>query len=144
MKTWKHINLEQRKTISSCILHNYKLINIAKILKFDPTSISKKVKRNRISVIVKNANSSNCVKLNRCPYVCTNCKYRYKTCPYIKFIYNAKIAQKIADVNLINSRRDLDIDSNEFKQIDYLIKRDVDEDKPIYQISIKWLNSLII
>lgn len=137
MKTWKHINFEQRKTISSCISHNYKLINIAKILKFDPTSISKEVKRNRISVDVKNVNSSNCTKLNRWPYVCTNCKYRYKTCPYIKFIYNAKIAQKISDANLINSRRGLDIDSNEFKQIDYLIKKGVDEDKSIYQIKIE-------
>lgn len=137
MKTWKHINFEQRKTISSCISHNYKLINIAKILKFDPTSISKEVKRNRISVDVKNVNSSNCTKLNRWPYVYTNCKYRYKTCPYIKFIYNAKIAQKIADANLINSRRGLDIDSNEFKQINYLIKKGVDEDKSIYQIKIE-------
>ena len=28
MKTWKHLDIENRKTISSCISHNYKLINI--------------------------------------------------------------------------------------------------------------------
>ena len=44
MKTWKHLDIENRKTISSCISHNYKLINISKILNYDPIGISKKLK----------------------------------------------------------------------------------------------------
>ncbi len=48
MKTWKHINLEQRKVISSGIAHNDKLIEISKRLSLDPRSISREVKRNRI------------------------------------------------------------------------------------------------
>ena len=32
MKTWKHLDIENRKTISSCIAHNYKLIDISKIV----------------------------------------------------------------------------------------------------------------
>lgn len=50
MKTWKHINLEQRKIISSGIAHNEKLIEIAERLEIDPRSISKEVRRNRIPV----------------------------------------------------------------------------------------------
>jgi len=50
MKTWKHINLEQRKIISSGIAHNNKLIQIAESLELDPRSISKEVRRNRIPV----------------------------------------------------------------------------------------------
>ena len=46
MKTWKHINLEQRKIICSGISHNDKLIEIAERLELDPRSISKDVKVN--------------------------------------------------------------------------------------------------
>ena len=39
---------DNRKTICSCISHNKKLIEISKILNYDPRSISKEVKRNTI------------------------------------------------------------------------------------------------
>lgn len=48
MKEWKHLTIEQRKTISSGISHEYKLKDIGESLLVDPTSISKEVKRNRI------------------------------------------------------------------------------------------------
>ena len=47
---WKHINFEQRKIIHLSISHNFKLIQIAKLLELDPTSISKEVKRNRVPI----------------------------------------------------------------------------------------------
>ena len=47
MKNWKHLTLDQRKVIANGISHNYKLKEIAETLGFDPTSISKEVKRNR-------------------------------------------------------------------------------------------------
>ena len=137
MKTWKHINFEQRKSINSCISHNYKLVNISKVLLLDPRSISREVKRNRIPIEVANATSSNCDKLKRWPYVCTNCKLRYKQCPFIKFKYDPKIAQKKSDANLINSRKGIDLDSNEFISLDSTIKKGVDENKSIYQIMIE-------
>ena len=137
MKTWKHINLEQRKNISSCISHNYKLINIGKILELDPTSISKEVKRNRIPIDYPNATSSNCKKLQRWPYVCSNCYKRYKQCPFVKFKYDATIAQRKADANLINSRKGIDLNSDEFKSLDSIIKKGIDENKSIYQIKIE-------
>ena len=52
MKDWKHLTLEQRKAISNGISHNYKLKEIAETLGFDPTSISKEVKRNRKSISI--------------------------------------------------------------------------------------------
>lgn len=137
MKTWKHINFEQRKTISSCITHNYKLVEIDEILPLDPRSISREVKRNRIPIDIPNATSSNCDKLKRWPYVCTNCKNRYKECPFIKFKYDALIAQKKADANLINSRKGVDSNSEEFSKLDSIIKKGTDENKSIYQIKIE-------
>lgn len=50
MKTWKQINFEHRKAISSRITHNDKLIEISERFGFDPRSISKEVRRNRIPV----------------------------------------------------------------------------------------------
>lgn len=64
MKNWKHLDIQNRKTISSCISHNYKLINISKILEYDSRAISREVKRNRIPVDFPDATSSNCPKLN--------------------------------------------------------------------------------
>lgn len=135
-KNWKHINLEQRKTICSCIAHNYKLVQIGELLKLDPTSISKEVKRNRI--VVKTGSTSNqCTKLNRWPYVCSSCKSRYTNCRFDKYKYDAKIAQNKADANLINSRRGLDLDDNEFKTLDTLIKEGIENKESLYQIKIK-------
>lgn len=46
MKTGKHLTLEQRKVISNGITHSYTLKMIAETFGYNPTSISKKVKRN--------------------------------------------------------------------------------------------------
>ena len=136
MKNWKHINFEQRKMIVSCITHNKKLCEIAAILNVDPTSISKEVKRNR--TLSKYGNTSKqCPLLNRWPYVCTNCYKKYTTCHLDQYRYDSKVAQNNADANLINSRRGIDISSDEFKELDKIIKNGVDNDKSIYQIKIE-------
>ena len=62
MKDWKHLTLEQRKVIANGISHNYKFKDIAEALGFDPTSISKEVKRNRESTTI-GKNITNCKKL---------------------------------------------------------------------------------
>ena len=48
MNGWKHLTFEQRKVISNSITQNYKLKDVANTLGFDPTSISKEVKRNSV------------------------------------------------------------------------------------------------
>lgn len=113
MKNWKHLTFEQRKTISSGISHGYKLKVIGENLMVDPTSISKEVKRNRIEISIGLKND--CEKTQRWPYVCTGCKERYNNCPFTKYKYDASTAQKNADNNLINSRRGIDVDDDEFK-----------------------------
>jgi IS30 family transposase len=64
MKTWKHLTIEQRKVISNGISHNYKLREIAETLGFDPTSISKEVKKNRESTTI-GTNITTCKRINR-------------------------------------------------------------------------------
>jgi len=137
MKTWKHLTIEQRKVISNGISHNYKLREIAETLGFDPTSISKEVKRNReISTI--GINVTNCKKVNRWPYVCTGCTKKYNNkCCFTKYKYDAIKAQKKADINLINSRKGIDIDSESFEELDKIVKEGIDNKKSIYQITIE-------
>ena len=137
MKKWKHINFEQRKTIASGIAHKMKLKDIAELLYLDPTGISREVKRNRTIVEPIKSNKDICSALTRWPYVCSNCKKRYKDCPFNKYYYNAKLAQKYAEYNLKSSRRGLDISSDEFKNLDTIIKNGVDNNKSIYQIKIE-------
>ena len=135
MKQWKHLKFEQRKTISSGISHGYLLREIGENLLVDPTNVSKEVKRNRIEISV--GLNNNCKKTQRWPYVCTGCKERYNNCPFTKYKYDASKAQEKADINLINSRRGIDVDDEEFKQLDSIIKNGVDENKSIYQIKIE-------
>lgn len=135
MKDWKHLNLEQRKVISSGIAREIKLKIIGENLQVDPTSVSKEVKRNRFenSIGLKN----DCKRTKRWPYVCSGCNKRYNNCPFTKYKYDATKAQKQADLNLVNSRRGIDISSEDFKQLDNIIKNGVEENKSIYQIKIE-------
>jgi IS30 family transposase len=136
--TWKHLNIEQRKVISSALAHGRKLNDVASSLYLDPRSISREVKRNRVPVDYKNCDTSKCPKLKRWPFVCSNCQLRYSSkCPFVKFKYDAKIAQEQADIRLVKSRNGIDVDEAEFKQIDQIIKKGVQENKSIYQIKIE-------
>lgn len=126
MKDRKHLTFEQRKVISNGISHNYKLKEIAETLGFDPTSISKEVKRNRESITI-GLNVTNCKKVTRWPYVCTGCNKRYNNqCCFTKYKYDAKKAKNKADTNLINSRKGIDIDSDKFQRIDKIVKDGTD------------------
>ena len=142
MKDWKHLTFEQRKVISNGISHNYKLKEIAESLGFDPTSISKEVKRNREAITI-GKDVSNCKKVNRWPYVCGYCPKKYNNqCVFTKYKYDAQKAQNKADANLINSRKGIDIDSETFNELDKIVKDGVDNKKSIYQIAIENKNSI--
>lgn len=56
---------------------------------------------------------------------------------YTKLKYDAKKAQGKADANLINSRKGIDLDSDEFKKLDAIIKNGIEDNKSIYQIKIE-------
>ena len=92
MKDRKHLTFEKRKVISNAISHDYKLKEIAETLGFDPTSISKEVKRNRESITIR-LNTTACKKVTRWPFVCTSCSKRYNNqCCFTKYKYDAQKA----------------------------------------------------
>ena len=137
MKEWKQLTFEQRKVIASGIAQEKKVKEIGVSLQMDPTSISKEVKRNRIEITKGLSNV--CKKANRWPYVCTGCYKRYDKhkCSYTKYKYDAKVAQRMANERLIGSRIGIDLNVDEFKKINDLIKEGVDNKKSIYQIKIE-------
>lgn len=137
MKTWKHLNEEQRKIISNGISKGSKLIEIAENIGFDPTSISKEVKRNRKPTTI-GSNITDCKKVKRWPYVCSGCNKKYNNqCAFTKYKYDSSYAQKEANRKLVLSRKGIDLNSEEFKTIDNLIKEGVDNKKSIFQIKIE-------
>ncbi|MGI6309734.1 MAG: helix-turn-helix domain-containing protein [Bacilli bacterium] len=48
MSNWEQLNYECRKIIRSGLSQNKKLYEISDSLEYDPTTISKEIKRNRI------------------------------------------------------------------------------------------------
>lgn len=135
MQNWKHLTKDQRKTISNCLSHNYKLCEIAKLIGVDPTSISKEIKRNRIVTFVsKMCTSKMCKHTLRYPYVCNGCPYKYTTCQMTKYRYDSTPADEKANKILKSKRRGLDVDEETFKKIDELIFNGVKNDESIYQI----------
>lgn len=133
-KNWKHINFEQRKLIASMVVHGAKLKEIGEYTSLDPTSISKELKRNRIPINSKILTNKRCKKLDRYPYVCNGCNYRYSLCGFKKYVYKAKEADDKAKENLTLSRRGLDLSSDEYKKIDDSIKKGIKNKKSIYHI----------
>ena len=133
-KNWKHINFEQRKLIASMVVHGAKLKEIGEYTSLDPTSVSKELKRNRLPINSKILTSKQCKKLDRYPYVCNACSYRYSLCGFKKYVYKAKEAQDKANENLVISRRGIDLDDKEYKKIDESIKQGLKDSKSIYHI----------
>ena len=133
-KNWKHINFEQRKVIASMVVHSAKLKEIGEYTSLDPTSVSKELKRNRLPINSKILTSKQCKKLDRYPYVCNACSYRYSLCGFKKYVYKAKEAQDKANENLVISRRGIDLNDKEYKKIDESIKQGIKNNKSIYHI----------
>jgi len=134
-RNWKHITLTQRKEINHLITMGSKAKEIGALLGLDPTSISKELKRNRV-LMYPNEKRTNkrCKKLDRYPYVCNGCDYKYKVCPFDKYKYDVNRAQSLADNHLVLNRRGLNISEDEFKALDEFIKEGVIAGKSIYDI----------
>ena len=112
--SWKHLTFEDRKVISNGIATLQKAYEIAERIGVDPTAVSKEIKRNRYaSKVAKEKKKCHCTKLDRYPYVCTGCKYKYDRCIFEQYSYDASIAQKRADKNLINTRTGINLTPEE-------------------------------
>lgn len=131
----EHFTFEERKFITSMISKGSKCKEIALFLDKDATSISKEVKRNRYISKCGKEKEKICKKTLRWPYVCTsNCPYKYSICTFSQFRYEAKAADEKARARLVKSRVGLNIDEEEFKVIDEIVKNGINNKESVYHI----------
>ncbi len=131
---WEHLTKPQRNIISSGLSHRKKLIDIAKDLNLDPTSVSKEIKRNRIKTKTGIRKNEVCKRIIRYPYVCNGCSQKYQGCPYDLYEYKSEVAQEKANARLINSRIGINVTEEEFNKIDKIIKEGFNNKESIYHI----------
>lgn len=125
MTNYKQLSKEDRNTIEHLLNEGKSFTEIGKAIKYDRTTISKEIKRNRY---IKSAVFSpysdtgikkalcNCEKLNKSPYCCNNCKNKNYCCKYHLY-YNAKIAQNHYETIMTESRKGVDITEDEINII---------------------------
>ena len=134
MKNWNHINLEQRKIITSSLSQNRKLVEIADLLDIDPSSISKEIKRNRKLRKKGSITDKVCVHTQRFPHCCNFCPKKYNDCPFTQYLYDPRHAQICADTRLVKSRVGLNMTEDEFSKLDEAIKSGVENNESIFHI----------
>lgn len=129
-----HLTFEDRKKICSLLAHGKKCVEIAEALNFDPTTIAKEIKRNR--VIAKDASKGQnkflCKKLEKWPYVCATCSHKYTDCCFMQFRYNAEFAQQKYEAKLHNSRRGINLTEEEYNRLVNSIKEGFKNKRSLY------------
>lgn len=130
-----HLTLENRKLISSMITQGKKCIDIAKAIGCDPTTIAKEIKKNRIiSKEAKYKDKTLCKKLEKFPYVCTDCSHKYRDCILTQLRYNSDVAQKKYEYKLHETRKGINLTPEEHAILNKALKEGLLEKKSIYSI----------
>ena len=139
-KGTKHLTLDERYYICSALKQGLSCISIAQNIAKDDRTISYEIKTKRYfqdnfrnDSFVKSTNKE-CPKLLKYPFVCNNCKTRYK-CSYAhKAFYDAKKAQSKYEYVLVNSRIGLDITKEQFETMDHILQVGVEKGQSIAHI----------
>ena len=138
----KHLTYYDRLDIEEGISKGKTFRSIGIELDKDPTTISKEIKRNLqykdTEVVTKTLDGklikANCALLNKPPYVCNNCKLKRRDCGFDKRFYYAKKAQLNYQENLVESRRAVVLDKEEFYEMDKIISKGVAKGQSFYHI----------
>jgi IS30 family transposase len=131
-----HLNENDRKTISNMLSHKATCKEIASIIGCDPTTIAKEIKRNR--VISKEALTDRkfiCKKLERYPYVCLDCRHKYKDCTFTQLRYDSGYAQRKYEAKLHNSRKGINLTLEEHVLLNKVLHEGLLAKKSIYTIA---------
>lgn len=131
----KHLTLEDRIEIESCLSHGMTFKQIAANIGKDQTTVSKEVKKH---ITVVNSTSpdggSICSRLLRAPYVCNGCKNRHR-CRIEKHYYRAKNANSEYRETLVESRTGIALNKELFYRADEILYDGVvNKGQHIYQI----------
>lgn len=147
----KHLTRELREAIEDMLNFGCSFKHIASQIDKDPTTVSKEVKRNSVTVPqrgelscanVKTCSArlslptrqcpkgclsysvSVCTKLKKAPFVCNSCKGKSK-CRLQKAYYRAKDAQADYKFKLSDARQGIHLDAETFRELDSVISAGV-------------------
>lgn len=127
----KRLSLDNRILIEELVRLNYKLKQIAEIIGVDQTTISRELKKRRIT---GKGVYKECELTKRYPYVCNGCENRIK-CRKKKYYYQYQKAQNHYEYVLKTSRTGIDMSIDELYYWDeYFKDRLKDKNQPITHI----------
>lgn len=127
----ERLTIEDRILIEQLLKLNYKLKDISSIIKAYPSTVSREIKKRRISG--KN-NFKECELTNRYPFVCHTCNFKV-SCRRKKYYYNYKKAQDNYESTLTNSRVGIDMSIDEIDYWnDYFKDKIKNKNQPILHI----------
>jgi len=127
----KRLTIEDRMLIENLLKLNYKLKDISNILVCESSTISREIKKRRIT---GKGIYKECEKTQRFPYVCNGCSNK-TYCRKKKYYYNYSKAQENYNYILKFSRTGIDMSLDELYYWDeYFKKRLKDKNQPITHI----------
>jgi IS30 family transposase len=139
----KHLTLEEREEIQTCLAGGASFKAIASRIGKDPTTVSKEVKKHITAVTPnlkrygsdgKSLESVICPKLLRAPFVCNGCKNHRRQCAFTKHLYYAKEAQKEYETLLVEAREGTPLNKAEFYEMDEIVSAGMKNGQHIYHI----------
>lgn len=140
----KHLTLEDRVEIETCLDKGMTFKAIGKRIRKDQTTISKEVKKHltfTASKVVHRDRNMNetpspvCPKLLKTPFVCNPCDKKRYSCPYQKQRYIAKTAHKEYESLLVEAREGIPLQRESFYEADRIITDGIRSGQHLYHIS---------
>ena len=140
----KHMSLDDRIEIQSCLDHGMTFKSIARRVSKDQTTISKEVKKHitvnpgkagtRIDGKGKSVQVQPCPLLLKAPFVCNACKKRHTHCAFQKQLYLAKNAHQEYEMLLKESREGIPLNKEAFYEADSTITKGIKSGQHLYHI----------
>lgn len=126
----ERLTIENRLLIEQLLKLNYKLKDIARVLDKEPSTISREIKRNRIS----SSKGIEYQKTNKYPFICYNCNKKCH-CNKTKYYYNYIKAEEKYISTLKISRIGIDMSMDEIEYWNEYFKDKIkDKNQPIIHI----------
>ena len=127
----KRLTIENRILIDNLLRLNYKLKDIANILECESSTVSREIKKRRIT---GKGIYKECEKVKRFPYVCNGCSNKSR-CRKKKYYYNYAKAQEHYNYILKYSRTGIDMSLDELYYRDEYFKEHLkNKNQPITHI----------
>lgn len=123
----KHLKLSERIKIESALNNNQSFRNISTDIHKGVSTISREVENRRYKEKGNYFNGipKKCLKIEKAPFVCNGCP-NAKKCKSNKFFYSAEYAQQEYEKILKESREGIDQTTAEFKELNKIVKKDID------------------